>query len=145
MHRGWRFLAAATCGLSCTSATGSRSGSTELGGEGDGYRSREGGRPGHERADLLHTGVGDEGRFGRSETMGLCSATEQGVRAEHVSGDRRPRRAAQGAQSALHDDEEFVGGTGPEQDRMASRQTNKIGLPEQHGLVAADGAEGWQQ
>lgn len=78
--------------------------------------------------------------------MRLSSATEQGVRAEHVSGDRRPRRAAQGAQSALHDDEELLGGTGPEKDRLASRQTNKIGVPEQQsGLVAADGAEGWQQ
>lgn len=95
---------------------------------------------------MLHTGVGDEGRFGRSETMQLGSATEQGVRAEHVSGDRRPRRAAEGAQSTLHDDEELFGGTGPEKDGLAGRQTHKIGVPEQQrGLVAADGAEGWQQ
>ena len=77
--------------------------------------------------------------------MRLGSATEQGVRAEHVSRDRRPRRAAQGAQSALHDDEELVG-TGPEKDRLTGRKTNKISVSEQQsGLVATDGAEGWQQ
>lgn len=68
------------------------------------------------------------------------------MHAERVPGNRRLRWTAQGAQSPLHDDEELVGGTGPEQDRLAGRQTNKVGVPElQHGLLAADRAEGWQQ